>query len=100
MSITRTQDQITPSLGNIVKGINKFPQQALQKVIKLTPVKTGYARQHTKLVQNKTITGDYSYAGALNEGKSRQAPDGIVKPFIPWAEDTVLKIITGGTLHG
>ena len=96
MSITRTQDQITPALGDITKGLNKFPTNALKKVKELTPVKTGNARNHTKLIQNKTITGDYSYSGALNEGKSRQAPNGIVEPFIPWAEEQLLKIITGG----
>lgn len=96
MSITRTQDQITPSLTEMAKGINKFPAKALVKVKQLTPVKTGNARSHTVLQNNKTITGNYTYAGALNDGKSRQAPQGIVTPFIPWADAEVLKIITGG----
>lgn len=100
MSITRTQDQISPILNNITKEINKFPRRALDKVVKLTPIKTGNARNNTKLRQNRDIVGDYPYSGRLNEGYSRQAPDGIIKPFIPWAETEVLKIIQGGAGNG
>ena len=92
-TITRTQDQITPILKDLTKNLNKFPQKAHRKVVELTPVKTGNAQRHTRLINNSLIRGEYHYSGALNEGKSRQAPNGIVDPFIIWAEFEVLKIV-------
>lgn len=48
-----------------------------------TPVKSGYARNHTHLTVNNTeakISADYGYAGALDKGKSKQSPDGMTGP--------------------
>lgn len=46
-----------------------------------TPIKTGNARRNT--VKRKTkIVSNYNYAGDLDAGKSRQAPDGFTTPTI------------------
>ena len=47
----------------------------------ITPIKSGNARSKTKLV-NQDITADYGYAKILDEGKSKQAPDGMSDPTI------------------
>lgn len=46
-----------------------------------TPIKHGNARSHTVL-QNDTIVAAYPYASELDAGKSRQQPQGMVKPTI------------------
>lgn len=55
--------------------------QAFPFLKKKTPIKTGNARRNTKL-QNTTIKSNYSYAGDLDDGTSRQAPDGFTEPTI------------------
>lgn len=44
-----------------------------------TPIKTGNARKRTVL-KNDTIVADYAYAKPLDQGRSKQAPDGMSKP--------------------
>jgi len=54
-----------------------------------TPIKTGNARDHTKLDSNFKIQADYQYAAVLDAGRgqrdgqmrgSTQAPEGMTKP--------------------
>ena len=62
--------------------------QLYQEFYRLTPVKSGNAKQNTKLVGN-TIEADYPYAQVLDDGRSfrqgqmrgsTQAPQGMTKP--------------------
>lgn len=46
-----------------------------------TPIRSGNARNRTKLNKN-TINSKYDYAGKLDEGWSKQAPDGFTEPSI------------------
>ena len=46
-----------------------------------TPIRSGNARNRTKLNKN-TINSKYGYAGRLDEGWSKQAPDGFTEPSI------------------
>jgi hypothetical protein len=46
-----------------------------------TPVKTGYARNHTQKI-NDEISANYPYARRLDNGWSKQSPNGMVKPTI------------------
>ena len=48
---------------------------------RITPIDTGNARNKTT-TKKQTIEANYGYAGALDEGKSRQAPDGMSNPTI------------------
>jgi hypothetical protein len=50
-----------------------------QGSFKGTPVDTGNARNNTKLSGDK-ILAQYPYARRLNDGYSKQAPDGMSKP--------------------
>ena len=54
----------------------------------ITPIDTGNARRKTS-TRKQTISADYGYAGKLDEGYSRQAPQGMSDPTI----DQIEKII-------
>ena len=68
-----------------MRKLDKLPKnvlrEALPKMRKNTPKDKGYARSRTKLVGNK-LKADYPYAGALDAGSSKQAPNGFTKPTI------------------
>lgn len=46
-----------------------------------TPVKTGNAKRHTRK-STSSIVADYAYAKWLDQGRSRQQPQGMSKPTI------------------
>jgi hypothetical protein len=54
--------------------------RAYQYFKRLTPVKSGNARKRTTLDNDKNIQAKYAYAGVLDSGSSRLAPQGMVKP--------------------
>ena len=65
-----------------LKAYNKFRQS--------TPIKTGNARSHTTLDKgSNTIYADYPYAQRLDDGWSKQAPEGMVNPTIAFIETLV-----------
>jgi hypothetical protein len=80
------------------KTVNKeIAQPLLDFYKKVTPKKSGYARNHTKLVQNNTklsINAEYPYATTLDEGSSKQAPDGMTAPAEKELERLVDRFIT------
>ncbi len=61
-----------------------------------TPIKSGNARRKTvKDNQRKTITGDYPYAQRLDEGWSKQAPEGMVQPTIDYINQRLSRYLKG-----
>lgn len=46
-----------------------------------TPIAKGNARRKTQL-RGSDIVADYPYAGRLDQGHSKQAPDGMIKPTV------------------
>ncbi len=60
--------------------------EALDITKENTPVASGTARNKTIKKGNK-IVSNYAYAGRLNEGYSRQAPQGFTKPTIEQLDD-------------
>lgn len=60
--------------------------------VKSTPIKTGNARRHT-LKNDQSITADYPYAKRLDQGYSKQSPNGMVSPAIKAMRDYIKKII-------
>ena len=52
---------------------------------KITPKDTGNARRNTR-TKTKEILADYAYAGRLDEGWSKQAPNGMTDPAIEYFE--------------
>jgi hypothetical protein len=76
------------------QALEKLPREAVKKFVSLTPKHTGNARNRTNLINNKTIVANYEYASRLDEGYSKQAPQGMIKPFRQWLKEQ-LKKITG-----
>jgi hypothetical protein len=60
--------------------------------VSVTPKDTGNARRQTRLSGN-TIEANYSYAGALDKGWSKQAPQGMTKPTERFIKNRLDKIM-------
>lgn len=75
----KINDKITPMLTQIQRDLQQLPQEAYEYFRRQTPVSTGNARRNTRL-SNDTIIADYQYAQRLDQGASRQAPQGMVEP--------------------
>lgn len=88
----KIDDGITQTLQGMKKELAKYPQDAEDKFVSLTPIRTGNARSKTRLVNNDTIQANYPYAQRLDEGWSRQAPTGMTKPFEKWMRQKVKQI--------
>jgi hypothetical protein len=73
------RDRISPSTNRIVAKIQLLPKEAYDYWKGITPIKTGNARRKTRL-QGSKIKANYNYAVPLDEGHSKQAPKGMVKP--------------------
>lgn len=67
----------------------RLPVDAHKHFKSITPIRNGNARRRTRLSRN-TIIADYGYAGRLDEGASRQAPDGMSDPTIEHIENTLI----------
>jgi hypothetical protein len=79
MKFKLVNDGITSSLRRIQSELDKVPQQAYDVWVKGTPKRTGNARRSTRL-KGDEIQARYAYATRLDEGWSKQAPDGMSKP--------------------
>lgn len=66
------------TLGRKVDQIKDFAHSEFQKT---TPIRTGNARKNTNRV-NVGIEANYDYANKLNNGYSRQAPEGMTTPTV------------------
>ena len=86
------KDNITASLKRINKQINNLPKEAFQEFVKDTPKRSGNARRKTRLSGNKIVAG-YPYAQKLDEGFSKQAPDGMTKPTEQFVEKRMKQIL-------
>ena len=85
-------DKITPSLKKKQVELDKVPAQAHTFFKAHTPIKTGNARSRTVLKKD-TIVAAYPYAQPLDDGRSRQAPDGMTKPTEAFVQRTTDKIM-------
>ncbi|CAB4154763.1 hypothetical protein UFOVP645_27 [uncultured Caudovirales phage] len=81
-------------LKQVMAQVQKLPQEAYNHFKSITPIDTGNARSRTSLKSNKTIEADYPYAKRLDEGWSRQAPRGMIKPTEEFINKRI-KQITG-----
>jgi len=101
MSVTLQVNKITTSINRIQRKLDKLPQEAYQVFKKNTPIRTGNARNNTKLSGNK-IEADYQYAQVLDKGRhmtnrgmrgSNQAPMGMTKPTEKFILDRIKQIL-------
>lgn len=67
---------------------------ALDFFKKTTPIQSGNARRRTRREDQK-IVADYPYAERLDQGSSRQAPDGMSEPTIEFIEKEFDKRLRG-----
>ena len=79
-------------LDNLSKIPNKLIKEAGDYFRNITPVKTGNARNSTYLGGN-VIRAAYPYAGRLDDGHSRQAPDGMVEPTIAFIDKRLKQLV-------
>jgi len=94
------QFQVTGSVKTSLDKIKKvqaqlaaLPQDVYKHFVAITPIDSGNARRNTSL-SGKTIQANYPYAKRLDQGWSKQAPRGMIKPTEEYLKKR-LKQITG-----
>lgn len=74
--------EIIRRIEELEKNFHKdLPQHAYEFFKKTTPIKSGNARNRTEL-KNNEIHGSYPYAERLDNGYSKQAPQGMTAPTL------------------
>ena len=91
--LRRVTNNISPRLNKLQKEFKKVPGQAHVEFKKVTPIKTGNARRKTTFNGTDTINADYPYANQLNQGRSRQAVDGMAIPTFKYVKSLIRKIL-------
>ena len=88
---------VSTTLANLKRAqqaVNRLPQEAYDYFRGITPIDTGNARRSTQL-KGKTIEANYAYAGVLNQGYSKQAPQGMTEPTKKFVSKRVKQIEAG-----
>jgi hypothetical protein len=79
-----------------MKKLSGLPSYLLKDALILTkentPVASGNARNKT-IIQGNKIVSNYGYAGKLDAGSSKQAPQGFTKPTIEQLNSDATKFI-------
>ena len=86
------RDNITTNIKKKIAQLDAVPAQAFTFFKSHTPIRTGNARSRTSLKKD-TIVAAYPYAQRLDDGYSRQAPDGMTKPTEAFVQKTTDKIM-------
>lgn len=81
-------------MAQLAKAIDTLPEDAHTEFVKNTPVRTGNARRNTQL-QNNKIVANYNYSQELEDGRSRQAPNGMIEPTEQWIQREVDRRLKG-----
>jgi hypothetical protein len=76
-------DKLKARLKDVNNFLEDLPKNMEEKFRESTPIRTGNARNSTRL-KGDDINADYHYAQRLQNGASRQAPEGMTKPTIDW----------------
>lgn len=91
MKVTRKSSGATTRMTQIQREISTLVNKAYVYFRQTTPRDTGSAKSNTRL-EGTTIHADYAYATRLNNGYSRQAPEGMSKPTIEYLRKQIRKI--------
>ena len=75
----------------VERKVGKIKDFAADEFRKITPIRTGNARSKTNRI-NAGVEAAYPYANKLNDGHSRQAPQGMTDPTVDKIRDYVRKI--------
>ena len=81
MSIQFDMSGLTQKFKNARALKKEVMDPTFEFFVKTTPIKTGNARRSTSL-NNGEIDANYPYAGKLDGGSSRQAPNGMTRPAL------------------
>lgn len=76
----KIKDRATPIMQKQLEELKGIMKKAYRVFLDHTPKRTGNAKRKTKLVNEDKIQANYPYAGALDEGRSKQSPEGMSKP--------------------
>jgi hypothetical protein len=86
------KNNISGDIAKKIKLLDQVPAQAYTFFKAATPIRSGNARRNTSLSKD-IIHAQYPYADRLDNGYSRQAPNGMSKPTEAFVKKTVDKII-------
>jgi len=92
MRVRKVRNEIAPRLREIERDLEPLVRNATKEFKKVTPKRTGNAKRQTTQKGN-SIDANYPYANRLNEGYSRQAPNGMTDPTIDYIRGFVRKIL-------
>lgn len=79
MAIRLVKNRISPSTNKISAKFSQLAKDAYIFWQNITPIDTGNAKRKTRL-QGRKIKANYNYAVPLDNGWSKQAPQGMSKP--------------------
>jgi len=79
---------------SLVKRFDSLPEDAHAEFVKNTPVRSGNARRNTVLRDTKIIA-DYAYSQQLDDGRSKQARQGMTGPTEQWIQKEVDRRLKG-----
>lgn len=86
------RDTIGKDLQKKTSKLVDVPKQAYKYWKRITPKDTGNAKKKTVLRKN-TIKAGYPYASYLDDGHSKQAPNGMLKPTRDFINKLVSQIL-------
>ena len=92
MSIKIKKNNLPRSIGQIQAKVDKVPKLAFAFWRKTTPKRTGNAKRRTSL-KGDTIYARYPYAEQLDNGWSKQAPEGMSKPTFKYIQRILGKAV-------
>lgn len=87
-----TKNDLTTSVNRIQRNLSTVPNEIHRAWTKVTPKDTGNARNRTVLVNN-TIEARYPYAKRLDQGWSKQSPQGMYQPTLQFFKRLIRQII-------
>jgi hypothetical protein len=87
-----TKDLVTTDIKRIRRELAAVPKAAHTEFVALTPIRLGNARRSTNLVGDQ-IQANYAYATRLDQGYSKQAPRGIIRPWEIWFRRRIRQIM-------
>lgn len=85
MAKIKVDENITQMLSTLTTRADRVVKKTYEYFVAVTPRRTGNAGRKTKLVpqgSSSVIQANYAYATQLDQGASRQAPQGMVQPAV------------------
>ena len=73
-----------------LRELELVPRRAYDHFKNITPKRSGNAKRNTNFV-NDSIRGDYDYVNRLNDGFSRQAPNGMTDSTIAFIRRLIFR---------